>query len=185
VLTFRNSGPALRRATACQALNALTGQVSTWRPRGRPTSANIAAGIADRERSDSPDLRANINPTFNWVRLARRVPVPVKPDVVPQGVELVVGRTATVTVESGNLRTLASVEPGSAAFDACDHRCYSNDCGSGAELLAGTGWLPAMLRKAETARHDDLAPATAPGPVSWGKRKPRRRILDNGYWKPA
>jgi multidrug resistance efflux pump len=63
---------------------------------------SIAAGIADRERSDSPDLLANINPTFNWVRLAQRVPVRVKPDVVPQGVELVVGRTATVTVESGN-----------------------------------------------------------------------------------
>jgi multidrug resistance efflux pump len=63
---------------------------------------SIATGIADRERTDSPDLLANINPTFNWVRLAERVPVRVKPDVVPPGVELVVGRTATVTVESGN-----------------------------------------------------------------------------------
>jgi multidrug resistance efflux pump len=63
---------------------------------------SIATGIADRERSDSPDLLANINPTFNWVRLAQRVPVRVKPDMVPPGVELVVGRTATVTVESGN-----------------------------------------------------------------------------------
>ncbi|MGD0108697.1 MAG: HlyD family secretion protein [Rhodopila sp.] len=62
---------------------------------------SIAAGIADRERSDSPDLLANINPTFNWVRLAQRVPVRVKPDPVPPGVELVVGRTATVTVEPG------------------------------------------------------------------------------------
>jgi multidrug resistance efflux pump len=63
---------------------------------------SIATGIADRERTDSPDLLANINPTFNWVRLAQRVPVRAKPDVVPPGVELVVGRTATVTVESGN-----------------------------------------------------------------------------------
>jgi multidrug resistance efflux pump len=63
---------------------------------------SIATGIADRERTDSPDLLANINPTFNWVRLAQRVPVRVKPDVVPPGVDLVVGRTATVTVESGN-----------------------------------------------------------------------------------
>jgi multidrug resistance efflux pump len=62
---------------------------------------SIAAGIADRERTDSPDLLANINPTFNWVRLAQRVPVRVKPDVVPPGVELVLGRTATVTVEPG------------------------------------------------------------------------------------
>jgi multidrug resistance efflux pump len=63
---------------------------------------SIAAGIADRERTDSPDLLANINPTFNWVRLAQRVPVRVRPDVVPPGVELVLGRTATVTVEPGN-----------------------------------------------------------------------------------
>ena len=60
---------------------------------------SIAAGIADRERSDSSDLLANINPTFNWVRLAQRVPVRVKLDAVPSGVLLVVGRTATVWVE--------------------------------------------------------------------------------------
>jgi len=60
---------------------------------------SIAAGIADRERSDSPDLLANINPTFNWVRLAQRVPVRVKLDAVPADVQLVVGRTATVAVE--------------------------------------------------------------------------------------
>ena len=63
---------------------------------------SIAAGIEDRDRSQGTNLLANVNPTFNWVRLAQRVPVRVKPDVVPPGVELVVGRTATVTVESGN-----------------------------------------------------------------------------------
>jgi multidrug resistance efflux pump len=60
---------------------------------------SIAAGIADRERTDSSDLLANINPTFDWVRLAQRVPVRVKPESVPLGVQLVVGRTATVTIE--------------------------------------------------------------------------------------
>jgi RND family efflux transporter MFP subunit len=62
---------------------------------------SIAAGIADRERTDSPDLLANINPTFNWVRLAQRVPVRVKPESVPPGMDLVLGRTATVTIEPG------------------------------------------------------------------------------------
>ncbi|WP_428542177.1 efflux RND transporter periplasmic adaptor subunit [Rhodopila sp.] len=62
---------------------------------------SIAAGIADRERTDSPDLLANINPTFNWVRLAQRIPVRIKPDPLPPGVNLVVGRTATVTIEPG------------------------------------------------------------------------------------
>lgn len=62
---------------------------------------SIAAGIADRERTDSSDLLANINPTFSWVRLAQRVPVRVKLEAVPPGVQLVVGRTATVVVQSG------------------------------------------------------------------------------------
>lgn len=62
---------------------------------------SIAAGIADRERTDSPDLLANINPTFSWVRLAQRVPVRVKLEAPPPGMQLVVGRTATVSVEPG------------------------------------------------------------------------------------
>jgi multidrug resistance efflux pump len=62
---------------------------------------SIAAGIADRERSDSPDLLANVNPTFSWVRLAQRVPVRVKLDDVPASLILVLGRTATVAVADG------------------------------------------------------------------------------------
>jgi multidrug resistance efflux pump len=64
--------------------------------RGHVTS--IAAGIADRERSDSPDLLASVNPTFSWVRLAQRVPVRVRLDDVPPALRLVLGRTATVSV---------------------------------------------------------------------------------------
>lgn len=60
---------------------------------------SIAAGIEDRERADSTNLLANVNPTFNWVRLAQRVPVRVKLDEVPADVALVAGRTATVAVE--------------------------------------------------------------------------------------
>jgi multidrug resistance efflux pump len=69
---------------------------------------SIAAGIADRERTDTPDLLANVNPTFDWVRLAQRVPVRVKPDIVPPGVDLVVGRTATVTVDPATTQTPSS-----------------------------------------------------------------------------
>ncbi|AFE10842.1 membrane fusion component of tripartite multidrug resistance system [Corallococcus coralloides DSM 2259] len=58
----------------------------------------IAAGIEDRERAAGPSLLPNVNPTFSWVRLAQRVPVRIALDVVPEGVRLVSGRTATVTV---------------------------------------------------------------------------------------
>ena len=61
---------------------------------------SIAGGIADRERQGSEDLLANVNPTFNWVRLAQRVPVRIELDRVPAGVRLVTGRTATVVVMS-------------------------------------------------------------------------------------
>ncbi len=67
---------------------------------------SIAAGIADRERSDSADLLANVNPTFSWVRLAQRIPVRVKLDDAPAALNLVLGRTATVAiVEAGNVNT--------------------------------------------------------------------------------
>ena len=59
---------------------------------------SIAMGIADRERALSGDLLANVNPTFNWVRLAQRIPVRILLDEVPPDINLVVGRTASVTI---------------------------------------------------------------------------------------
>lgn len=61
---------------------------------------SFAEGIADRDRSTSPNLLPNVNPTFNWVRLAQRIPVRVALDKVPDGVRLVAGQTATVQVLS-------------------------------------------------------------------------------------
>jgi RND family efflux transporter MFP subunit len=62
---------------------------------------SIAAAIEDRERQASPTLLANVNPTFNWVRLAQRIPVRVQLDRVPPDVRLIMGRTATVEVVEG------------------------------------------------------------------------------------
>jgi multidrug resistance efflux pump len=63
--------------------------------RGRVES--VAAGIEDRDRSAGATLLANVNPTFNWVRLAQRVPVRIALDRAERG-ELVAGATATVEV---------------------------------------------------------------------------------------
>jgi multidrug resistance efflux pump len=65
--------------------------------RGRVES--IAAGINDESRSDSGNLLPNVAATFSWVRLAQRIPVRVKLTHVPKDVRLILGRTATVTVE--------------------------------------------------------------------------------------
>jgi len=63
---------------------------------------SIAGGIDDRERGASSNLLANINPTFNWVRLPQRIPVRVKldPPSTPASdqVRLIMGRTATVEI---------------------------------------------------------------------------------------
>jgi multidrug resistance efflux pump len=65
---------------------------------------SVAPAIYDRERTPTGDLVADINPTFNWVRLAQRVPVRVVLDAAPADVRLIAGRTATVvdlSFESG------------------------------------------------------------------------------------
>ncbi|RDS86230.1 biotin/lipoyl-binding protein [Dyella psychrodurans] len=74
----------------------------------RGTVEGIARGIADATNPTSTDLLANINPTFNWVRLAQRVPVRVRIDMdhMPAGTVLVAGQTATLIVhphENGEL----------------------------------------------------------------------------------
>ena len=67
----------------------------------RPIAGHVesfAEGITDRDRSTGANMLPNVNPTFNWVRLAQRVPVRVAIDRVPAGVRLVAGQTATVKV---------------------------------------------------------------------------------------
>src|SRR5262245_8364556 len=59
---------------------------------------SVAAGIEDRDRSNGSTLLANVNPTFNWVRLAQRVPVRIALDRADERNELVAGATATVEV---------------------------------------------------------------------------------------
>jgi len=62
---------------------------------------SIAVGIEDRFRSDGATLLPNVQPAFDWVRLAQRVPVRIGIDAVPQGMHLIAGRTATVSIEAG------------------------------------------------------------------------------------
>ncbi|AZR94335.1 efflux transporter periplasmic adaptor subunit [Bordetella trematum] len=62
---------------------------------------SIALGIADRDRQTGANLLPDVNPTFNWVRLAQRIPVRVRIDHVPSGLRLVAGQTATVAIEPG------------------------------------------------------------------------------------
>ena len=60
--------------------------------------ASIARGITDRDAGTGRELLADVNPTFNWVRLAQRVPVRIELDALPAGQLLVAGTTCTVVV---------------------------------------------------------------------------------------
>lgn len=60
---------------------------------------SISRGIYDRDNPQSRDLVADVNPTFNWVRLAQRVPVRIKIDDVPADVVLSAGTTCTVIID--------------------------------------------------------------------------------------
>jgi multidrug resistance efflux pump len=68
---------------------------------------SIDSGIADTERSESPNLLANIAPTFTWVRLAQRIPVRIQLDHVPAGTRLIAGLTATVEILQRGAQTLS------------------------------------------------------------------------------
>ncbi|MBV7562012.1 efflux RND transporter periplasmic adaptor subunit [Pseudomonas sp. sia0905] len=59
----------------------------------------ISRGITDRNASPDGQLLANVEPTFNWVRLAQRIPVRIKLDTPSENVQLSAGMTASVRVE--------------------------------------------------------------------------------------
>jgi RND family efflux transporter MFP subunit len=59
---------------------------------------SISRGIYDRDNPQSRELLADVNPTFNWVRLAQRVPVRIHIDEVPAGMVLSAGTTCTVVI---------------------------------------------------------------------------------------
>lgn len=59
---------------------------------------SIARGITDRDNPTDVRLLANVNPSFNWVRLAQRIPVRIKLDEIPEDLVLVAGMTCSVII---------------------------------------------------------------------------------------
>ena len=62
---------------------------------------SLGWGIAQDDGSTGFDLLPNISPTFEWIRLAQRVPVRILLDEVPEEIKLRVGTTASVLVMAG------------------------------------------------------------------------------------
>lgn len=89
--------PLIREGDKAE-MRLMSGEVMT----GRVDS--IARGIYDRDNPESRDLVADVNPTFNWVRLARRIPVRIELEKIPEALVLSAGLTCTVTIEPSTPR---------------------------------------------------------------------------------
>ncbi|CAG8866904.1 p-hydroxybenzoic acid efflux pump subunit AaeA [Pseudomonas fluorescens] len=59
---------------------------------------SISRGINDRNTTPDTQLLAEVEPTFNWVRLAQRIPVRIRLEHVPEGTKLSAGMTASIQV---------------------------------------------------------------------------------------
>jgi multidrug resistance efflux pump len=62
---------------------------------------SLGWGIAQQDGSTGFELLPNISPTFEWIRLAQRVPVRIHLTNVPEEIELRVGTTCSVLVMMG------------------------------------------------------------------------------------
>ena len=90
---FEETKLALLQAGAPVRINMMSGGATL---RGHVES--VAHGITDRDAATGRELLADVNPTFNWVRLAQRVPVRIRLDRLAPGQTLVAGTTCTVVV---------------------------------------------------------------------------------------
>jgi multidrug resistance efflux pump len=62
---------------------------------------SIGWGIAQQNGSTGFELLPSVKPTFEWIRLAQRIPVIVRIEKVPDNVKLRAGTTASVMVITG------------------------------------------------------------------------------------
>lgn len=69
---------------------------------------SISRGITDRDATTGRELLADVNPTFNWVRLAQRIPVRIRIDNLTKDHTLVAGMTCTVIVKPGSAKKEAN-----------------------------------------------------------------------------
>lgn len=69
----------------------------------KPIEATVQSlrwGIAQQDGSSGFELLPNISPTFEWVRLAQRIPVRIHLNELPEGVDLRVGTTASLIIHT-------------------------------------------------------------------------------------
>ncbi|RRJ85417.1 HlyD family secretion protein [Aestuariirhabdus litorea] len=66
---------------------------------------SIGWGIAQQDGSTGYELLPAVNPSFEWIRLAERIPVRIHLTEIPKGVSLRAGTTASVLIRTGSGRS--------------------------------------------------------------------------------
>lgn len=70
---------------------------------GRPIRGHVDSigwGVSTSDGSAGPNLLPQVSPTFEWIRLAQRIPVRIALDDTPVGLTLRIGQTASVLVRT-------------------------------------------------------------------------------------
>lgn len=66
---------------------------------------SIGYGIARQDGATGSDLLPSVNPTFQWIRLAQRIPVTIKLQKIPENVHLRVGTSASIMIIKNSQKT--------------------------------------------------------------------------------
>jgi len=75
---------------------------------------SLGWGIAQQDGSTGFELLPNVSPTFEWIRLAQRVPVRIHLTGVPEEIPLRVGTTASVLVRTATGPSQTGTQPAAA-----------------------------------------------------------------------
>ncbi|KJG12418.1 HlyD family secretion protein [Photobacterium iliopiscarium] len=59
---------------------------------------SIGYGISHKNGSTGLSLLPNVNPTFQWIRLAQRIPVQIRLDNIPDGIQFRIGSSASIVI---------------------------------------------------------------------------------------
>src|SRR6202034_3569326 len=137
--------------------DAATIKLMGYSPLLRGTVQGLARGINVPNATPDASGLASVNPIFTFVRLAQRVPVRIRIDEVPDGVELVAGLTATVQVEPYQAPPSSGSKLSSGKLSEAKVQPVSLQTRSDA---------PSQLAPPQTAPSQALVAATAPAPPS-------------------
>lgn len=69
---------------------------------------SMSYGITDQSSTTDEKLLANVTPTYNWIRLAQRIPVRIKIHNLPKDMHIATGMTASVRMGDISFASLLS-----------------------------------------------------------------------------